>query len=250
MDRAEAISMIRFPEPVADTEDQVEFPWRDFAKEYNSFLEPKVPGHAEKFGVRYWEYAVILSVIKFGAGDIVIDIGGGFCFFMLYLSTKIRRGYVVDRGTWRNYDMWLDAMHGLEDVQSGKIEIFTQDAKHLPFEANSIDVAITISALEHNAPPNDSDAVREVWRVLKPGGLFLGTVDFNPKTERPIAWSDDYTYTWQSFNSRILEAAPFELIGDISEIPSDLESYKPGKLNVALFFGLRKKLDAKINSAK
>jgi SAM-dependent methyltransferase len=240
LDSTEVVPMIRFPEPVGINEDQQEFPWRKFAEEYNAFLEPRVPDHAKRFGVRYWEYNVILTLLYFRRSDRVVDAGGGFCFFMPYLSHRVAQTYVVDRGTWRNYDLWVRAMQDLEEVKSGRTEILKTSAASMPFADESLDVAITLSALEHNAPPEDSNVVREIWRVLRPGGIFLGTVDFNPQTERPIAWSDDYTYTWESFSNRILGAAPFELAGDIADVPRELAAYAGNPVNIALFFELRK----------
>jgi methionine biosynthesis protein MetW len=49
-----------------------------------------------------------------------------------------------------------------------------EDATSLPFPAASFDVCLTIEVLEHLVFPEE--AVREVWRVLKPGGLLIASV--------------------------------------------------------------------------
>lgn len=45
------------------------------------------------------------------------------------------------------------------------------DANHLPFENESFDVAFSVYVMEHVEDPGSF--VSEVWRVLRPGGVFL-----------------------------------------------------------------------------
>jgi len=53
---------------------------------------------------------------------------------------------------------------GIADIHKG-------DAQNLPFESNFFDAVLALDALEHFE--NDSRAVSEMFRVLKPGGLLL-----------------------------------------------------------------------------
>ncbi len=48
------------------------------------------------------------------------------------------------------------------------------DAGSLPFEPNSFDAVVCIEVLEHLFDP--AVALREITRILKPGGLFVATV--------------------------------------------------------------------------
>jgi SAM-dependent methyltransferase len=43
----------------------------------------------------------------------------------------------------------------------------------LPYEDNSFDAVIGTAALEH--VPNDSESLKELYRVIKPGGFFIMT---------------------------------------------------------------------------
>ncbi|MEQ8744325.1 class I SAM-dependent methyltransferase [Parasphingorhabdus sp.] len=54
------------------------------------------------------------------------------------------------------------------------------DARELAFEDNSFDVVSTVSVIEHVAPEDggDSVAMREIARVLKPGGIAIVIVPF------------------------------------------------------------------------
>ena len=57
-----------------------------------------------------------------------------------------------------------------------------EDATNLSFEANSFDIVFSIAALEHI--PSPADCLREVCRVLRPGGYFFST--FGPIWSGPI----------------------------------------------------------------
>jgi SAM-dependent methyltransferase len=60
------------------------------------------------------------------------------------------------------------------DVQSGGGVSVVADAHRLPFEDGIFDVVYSLQVFEHLSRP--WDAMREVVRVLKPGGVFCGGV--------------------------------------------------------------------------
>ncbi len=64
---------------------------------------------------------------------------------------------------------------GVEPFEGGAHTVVA-DAENLPFDANTFDVAIMDAVLEHI--PDVSKAIKEVARVLKPGGVFIGYVAF------------------------------------------------------------------------
>lgn len=51
--------------------------------------------------------------------------------------------------------------------------------KHLPLPDNSVDIAISLHVFEHLADPDT--AMKEIARILKPGGIFLGGTPVTPK---------------------------------------------------------------------
>jgi SAM-dependent methyltransferase len=55
---------------------------------------------------------------------------------------------------------------GLDNVLQGSIT-------ELPFQANSFDVVLSIDVLVHQWVPDDAGALREIHRVLIPGGFIL-----------------------------------------------------------------------------
>lgn len=69
----------------------------------------------------------------------------------------------------------VEAVHGewigIEPFEGGNHTVIG-DAQHIPFPDCTFDVAIMDAVLEH--VPEVEKAFREVARVLKPGGLFIG----------------------------------------------------------------------------
>ena len=107
-------------------------------------------------------------------GMVVADLGCGWGVF-----TRILR----DRGF---KSLGVDICHPLlvsaKKVDS-TIEYLTADAEYLPFISESLD-AILLSGLIHHLP-NPSVCAQELYRVLKPGGLFAA---FDPNRRNPFMW--------------------------------------------------------------
>jgi len=67
---------------------------------------------------------------------------------------------------------WMQAPLG-----EGCVLIYNQDLSQLvDIVADSLDAVVAVSALEHNTPEGLSAVVRELMRVLKPGGVLLATL--------------------------------------------------------------------------
>jgi SAM-dependent methyltransferase len=111
----------------------------------------------------------------------------------------------------------------LSHKAQGKAFFSYQDTRALSLANAEFDVVYAMSVIEHvEGPQGDSEAVREMIRVLRPGGLFVISVPFGPKyTEqaivgmaaaaRPTHDSKQYffqrIYDIDSFNSRIMRPA-------------------------------------------
>ena len=60
---------------------------------------------------------------------------------------------------------------------SGRVTIYNQDLKRLSdVKDGSLDAVVAVSALEHNPQGDLNQAVCELMRVLKPGGVLLATL--------------------------------------------------------------------------
>lgn len=67
--------------------------------------------------------------------------------------------------------------------QAEYVEAFAED---MPFADNSFDIVHTSVAMHEMSPPQLQKIINEVYRVLKPGGVFA-LVDFHPPTN-PLFW--------------------------------------------------------------
>ena len=68
----------------------------------------------------------------------------------------------------------------MEDLYGSFVRYEWQDLTALGFADNSFDLITCVSVLEHIQAPSDQTALRELVRVLKPGGQLILTVDYEP----------------------------------------------------------------------
>jgi 2-polyprenyl-3-methyl-5-hydroxy-6-metoxy-1,4-benzoquinol methylase len=68
---------------------------------------------------------------------------------------------------------------GIVGQKPGCIHNEVQDGRTLPYASETFDAAFSISVLEHIPGDGDSAAVRQLVRVVKPGGLVVVTVPFD-----------------------------------------------------------------------
>ncbi|MFP5272029.1 class I SAM-dependent methyltransferase [Coleofasciculus sp.] len=77
---------------------------------------------------------------------------------------------------------------------SPKIDVF--DATNIPYKNNTFDKVFSVSVLEHIPDFGDVEVVREVLRVLKPGGCFVFTLPaYHAYLEE---WLKKPTFYWAS----------------------------------------------------
>lgn len=72
-------------------------------------------------------------------------------------------------------DIWFG--EHLADYDKYKINFILRSIDHIPLESESVDIVTSISVLEHLCISVLSAALKEAFRVLKPGGLLLMTLD-------------------------------------------------------------------------
>ncbi|TXE12044.1 SAM-dependent methyltransferase [Seonamhaeicola algicola] len=132
---------------------------------------------------RYYIRTSILKALKTIIPQLsgaLLDIG---CGKMPY------KNYILEHSEVKTY-VGLDIENALEYDKSIKPDV-TWDGKTMPFEKESFDCAFGTEVLEHC--PEPEIVLKEVYRVLKPGGVFFFTV--------PFLWNlhevphDEYRYT-------------------------------------------------------
>ena len=105
---------------------------------------------------------------QLGPAPVVLDCGIGTGAFASAFATVFAAPFVLD-GVDASPHMLKEAEKTFKD--EGAVSLHQADARRLPFPDNKFDVVLTAHMLEHMLHPQE--ALREMVRVLKPGGMFL-----------------------------------------------------------------------------
>lgn len=134
--------------------------------------------------VSYWrtvEYRLLLEESQFQVGERVLDIGSpkllsvyiARSFGSLVYATDIDDYFVTEYALIREF----------EKISPQKLEIRVEDGRKLSFPEKSLDKVYSLSTLEHIPGDGDTQAVREIARVLAEGGKCYITVPFSPSSK-------------------------------------------------------------------
>ena len=128
----------------------------------------------EKHWSRPFEYAWILENGDFKETDVVLDAGGGQSYLSMLMAHRCKM--VV------NADSDIESLNKLQELyghlpECEKVKPWRVDLRHLPDAEKDhlYDKVVCCSVLEHCNNP--SAVLKELWRVLKPGGKLLVTLD-------------------------------------------------------------------------
>jgi SAM-dependent methyltransferase len=108
-----------------------------------------------------------LAIAPIARDAIVLDVGCGTGTDLLLAARRVGpNGRAV--GVDMTADMRERAIEGARSCGLDNVDVRDGDATHLPVEDSTIDVVISNGVL--NLVPDKTRAVREIARVLKPGG--------------------------------------------------------------------------------
>ena len=118
-----------------------------------------------------------LGALGLAPGALVLDAGAGFGRHAFEVARQGARVVALDHAA--------DEVHGTKDTFSAMVDageipaacyvgVLRGDATRLPFASASFDAVITSEVLEHIV--DDTTALAELARVLRPGGVFAATV--------------------------------------------------------------------------
>jgi len=125
-----------------------------------------------------------LSHVTIGARDTVLDVGcgGGRTVGKLAVAAAEGKVYGVDHSS---ASLALARKVNAKEIAAGHVEIVSGSVSQLPFPDSMFDLVTAVET--HFFWPNLRGDVREVVRVLKPGGTFVIIAEIYRGAPGPIA---------------------------------------------------------------
>lgn len=123
----------------------------------------------------------------------VLDIGSPK-LFGLGLAYKNSLDIRLTDMTRMNLDEYATMWRAISNDAYGTAHFEQQDARSLSYPDEQFDLVYSMSVIEHiNGDKQDSRAVWEMWRVLKPGGLLILSVPFGRRYAEQYTTGFAYT---------------------------------------------------------
>ena len=121
----------------------------------------------------------LLDSLELKGDEKVLDVGCGRGLMLIGAAKRLKSGKATGIDVWSTHDLSGNTADNakqnakIEGV-SDKVRIENGDARHMIYPANNFDVVMS-SLVIHNIPDRRErdQAIREMWRVLKPGGKLL-----------------------------------------------------------------------------
>ena len=194
--------------------------------------------------VSYWravEFAYVLRKLAPTRGMKLLDLGSPKDLALLLAreygadvtATDILPGAV-------DLAMRYAMTQGIAGRGPGLVTGEVQDGRRLSYPDDSFDAAFSVSVVEHIPDSGDSDAMRELVRVVKPGGLVVITTPFDAVYRETFIDGDVYErkshgaaplfferhHDWETLHSRLVtpsaaKALDIELWGERSGVPME-----------------------------
>lgn len=171
-------------------------------KDFNDVVSEEGRYNYRLFSLRLWDLHECIDNLKLRRNDIVLEFGAWNTYAAIFTARNVEMLYVTDSFCWakRAYSNDFDKMSAqgtcsperwIEEFSDYKNIIAEKaDIEHLHYKNNMFDKVYSISVIEH--VPNDVQAINEVYRVLKPGGIFTFTCEFHPINSREFSSDTGY----------------------------------------------------------
>lgn len=149
--------------------------------------------------VNYWrtvEYKLVLDAADFEGNDRVLDIGSPKLLSLYLAERVVAQVHATDIEDYFIHE--FEYLRALERIPPEKYRVCVADGRALPFEAGDFTKVFAVSVVEHIPGNGDSACMREICRVLEPGGRCLLTVPFAPIGRNEYAAGGDFYWAGSS----------------------------------------------------
>ncbi|MFI5272557.1 MAG: SAM-dependent methyltransferase [Ktedonobacterales bacterium] len=149
--------------------------------------------------ISYWrsaEFALVYDAADFRPTDRVLDIGSPK-LLSLYLAKKLGADVYstdIDGYFLKEYTL----LRNLEHLSSDKFHVEVEDGRKLSYADSFFDKVFAVSVVEHIPENGDAECMREVARVLRPGGRCMLTVPFSPESRNEYRQEGEFYWAQSS----------------------------------------------------
>ncbi|MFB6119346.1 class I SAM-dependent methyltransferase [Halosegnis sp.] len=178
---------------------------------------------------RHWHTAKhVLAGMPVEAGDVVLDLGtgSGYALRALADTTPLSAGYGLDGSP----EMADNAREYTREVGHEAVGYIVGDFGTLPFATDSIDHVFSMEAFYYASDPHET--LREVYRVLRPGGTFHCAVNYYEENEYSHDWQDsiDVAMTrWSASQYRAAFRAAGLAVATQAHVPDEETEIPPSE---------------------
>jgi len=142
----------------------------------------------------------LMDLLALRGDEAVLDVGCGRGLLLVAAAKRLPRGRAVGIDLWSARDLSGNSAeatlaNAAAEGVAERVEVKTGDMQQMPFEDGTFDVAVASMAI-HNVPsaPGRAQAIREIARVLKPGGRvalqdFMATAEY-AQTLTGLGWQN------------------------------------------------------------
>ena len=155
-------------------------------------------------------YAASIICLKIRDGEKLLDVGSLKTCLPQYIAKKGGGVTIIDT----DERVKIQSKYSKNLHQEDKVRILLGDARKMPFKNSSFDAVNCTSVLQHIPSDGDVLAVKEIARVLKPGGRVFISVSYaqfpSIKRYRGQRWIHRY-YDYSSLNKRVIEPSKLKV---------------------------------------